>query len=215
MDKDVKFVAKDVRKMIDLNMFPQGQLSDKKDYLLLDHESFQQYNQAQLERKKREEEEAKEKRQKESNPYFSEMKEAVTSGNEYIRQIQEANRDIPGEVISKKLDDLEEVIRKIFTELEKNPDKIGEMKKFMDYYLPTSIKLVNAYREFDKYTVETDNIKKSKIEIEDTIDTITKAFYKLFDSLFDDKAMDIATDISVLNTMLAQEGLKESDFSLK
>jgi len=212
VDKDEKFVIKDLKKMLERNMFPQGRLSDKKDYLLLNAESFEQYTQAQNALEQRKEKEAEERRLKESSPYFDEMKETVTEGENYLKQIREANDAISGEEISKKLYDLEDIVRRIFIELEKNPDKISEMKKFMAYYLPTTIKLVNAYREFDKYTVETDNIKNSKKEIENTIDTIIKAFYKLYDSLFDDKAMDIATDISVLNTMLAQEGLKESDF---
>lgn len=214
VDKDEKFVVKDIKKMLELKMFPQGRLSDKKDYLLLNAESYEQYTRAQNALEQREKKEAEEQRLKEANPYFNEMREAVTDGESYLKQIREANDAIPGEEISRKLYDLEDIIGRIFTELEKNPDKIGEMKKFMDYYLPTTIKLVNAYCEFDKYTVETDNIRNSKKEIENTIDTIIKAFYKLFDSLFDDKAMDIATDISVLNTMFAQEGLKEPDFNL-
>lgn len=212
VDKDEKFVIKDIKRMLELKMFPQGRLSDKKDYLLLNAESYEQYAQAQYALEQREKQAAEEQRLKESNPYFNEMREVVTDGENYLRQLREANDAIPGEEISRKLYELEDIIRRIFTELEKNPDKIGEMTKFMNYYLPTTIKLVNAYHEFDKYTVETDNIKNSKREIENTIDTIIKAFYKLFDSLFDDKAMDIATDISVLNTMFAQEGLKEPDF---
>ena len=194
----------------------------KKDYLFLNAESYEQYMQAQsaleqrnrleLEEQKRLKEEEQQKQRKEEDPYIKEMREAVTDGESYLKQIREANEAILGEEISNKLYKLEDIIGRIFMELEKNPDKIGEMRKFMDYYLPTTIKLINAYREFDRYTVETDNIRNSKQEIESTIDTIIKAFYKLFDSLFDDKAMDIATDISVLNTILTQEGLKESDF---
>lgn len=223
VDKDTNFVVKDLRKMMELKMFPQGRLSQKKDYLFLNAESYNQYMEAQnaleqrnrleIEEQNRIRQEAEEQRQKEEeDPYLKEMRDAVADGETYLNQLREANEAIFGEEISKKLYKLEDIIGRIFIELEKNPDKIGEMRKFMDYYLPTTIKLVNAYREFDHHTVETDNIRKSKQEIENTIDTIIKAFYKLFDSLFDDKAMDIATDISVLNTMFAQEGLKESDF---
>ncbi len=174
--------------------------------------ALEQRNRLELEEQKRLKEEEQQKQRKEEDPYIKEMREAVTDGESYLKQIREANEAILGEEISNKLYKLEDIIGRIFMELEKNPDKIGEMRKFMDYYLPTTIKLINAYREFDRYTVETDNIRNSKQEIESTIDTIIKAFYKLFDSLFDDKAMDIATDISVLNTILTQEGLKESDF---
>lgn len=83
------------------------------------------------------------------------------------------------------------------------------MKKFMGYYLPTTLKLVRAYREFDKQPVAGENITSGKQEIERTMDTINEAFENLLDDLFQDTAWDISTDISVLKTMLAQEGLTE------
>ena len=127
--------------------------------------------------------------------------------------MREANDAIPGEDISKKLTRLELIIDKIFTHVEKHPEQTDELHKFMNYYLPTTLKLVNAYREFDEQPVQGENIRKAKQEIEDTLDTIISAFEKLFDSMFEDAAMDISTDISVLETMLAQEGLTERDFA--
>ena len=82
----------------------------------------------------------------------------------------------------------------------------------MSYYLPTTLKLVNAYREFDAQPVQGENILSAKREIEETLDTINLAFENLFDGLFEDDAIDISTDISVLETMLRQEGLTGSDF---
>ena len=83
----------------------------------------------------------------------------------------------------------------------------------MNYYLPTTSKLLDAYRELDKQPVAGDNISSTKAEIEQAVDTLNVAFEKLLDSLFADRAWDISSDISVLNTMLAQEGLKENDFT--
>ena len=82
----------------------------------------------------------------------------------------------------------------------------------MSYYLPTTLKLVNAYRKFDEQPVQGENILSSKREIEETLDTINLAFENLFDGLFEEDAMDVSTDISVLETMLKQEGLTGSDF---
>lgn len=85
----------------------------------------------------------------------------------------------------------------------------------MQYYLPTTLKLVKAYREFDGQPVQGENVTKVKAEISDTLDTINTAFENLLDSLFQDDVMDISTDISVLETMLAQEGLTEDAFRKK
>ena len=85
----------------------------------------------------------------------------------------------------------------------------------MKYYMPTTIKLLNAYKELDSQPVEGENIRKSKQEIRDTVDTINSAYEKLLDSFFEESTMDIHSDISVLQTMFAQEGLNQSPFEEK
>ena len=114
--------------------------------------------------------------------------------------------------MSQKLSRLELIITRIFEEVGKNPELAGELRKFMNYYLPTTRKLVDAYRELYHETIISENMAKTKKEIEDTLDTINEAFENLLDSFFEERAMDISSDISVLQTMLAQEGLTGKDF---
>lgn len=83
----------------------------------------------------------------------------------------------------------------------------------MDYYLPMTVKLLNAYEDMDSQPIQGENIASSKKEIEDTIDTLNVAFEKLLDSVFEDTAIDVSSDISVLNTVLAQEGLTEDELT--
>ena len=87
-----------------------------------------------------------------------------------------------------------------------------DLKKLMDYYLPMTVKLLNAYAEMDAQPVQGETIRASKKDIEDTLDTLNLAFEKLLDSVFEDTAMDVSSDISVLHSILAQEGLTEDDF---
>jgi len=89
------------------------------------------------------------------------------------------------------------------------------MKKMMSYYLPTTVKLLNVYEELDTQAIQGPNILKSKQEIEQTLDTLNIAFEKLLDDFYQEIAWDVSSDISVLNTMLAQEGLTKSDFDNK
>ena len=133
-------------------------------------------------------------------------------GEEYARQLKEANMAMSEKEISLKLTRLEMVIRKIFQCVELNPEKLPDIEKFTEYYLPTTLKLVNTYRDFDKEPIQGDNIKKAKEEISQTLNTIIQAFENLLDSMYEDVAMDISTDISVLETMLKQEGLTDSEF---
>ena len=153
-----------------------------------------------------------EKKLEAENPEMKAVHEVIAEGQETIRQINEANVAIEGEVISLKLDRLEKVITKIFEFIEENPGGIPEIRKFMGYYLPTTLKLVSVYRDLDAEPIQGANILATKKEIEDTLDTISHAFENLLDSFYEDTAMDVSTDISVLNTMLAQEGLTKRDF---
>ena len=100
-----------------------------------------------------------------------------------------------------------------FERAQAHPEIVPDLKKMMDYYLPMTVKLLNAYAEMDAQPVQGETILASKKEIEDTLDTLNLAFEKLLDSIFEDTAMDVSSDISVLNTLLAQEGLKDDGFS--
>ncbi|MGL5692795.1 MAG: 5-bromo-4-chloroindolyl phosphate hydrolysis family protein [Peptostreptococcaceae bacterium] len=90
--------------------------------------------------------------------------------------------------------------------------KIQEVNKFINHYLPITIKLINSYKELNNQLVQGDNIKNAKSEIEKSIDLINNAFENLLDDLFEDVVLDISTDISVLKTLFKQEGLTEEDF---
>ena len=79
----------------------------------------------------------------------------------------------------------------------------------MEYYLPTTVKLLEAYQEMEAQPVAGENIRSSKKEIEATLETLNAAFEKLLDGMFQETAWDVSSDISVLQTLLAQEGLTD------
>ena len=108
---------------------------------------------------------------------------------------------------------MELIIRRIFERAQAHPEIVPDLKKLMDYYLPMTVKLLNAYADMDAQPVQGETIRSSKKEIEATLDTLNLAFEKLLDDLFEDTAMDVSSDISVLNTLLAQEGLKDDELS--
>ena len=146
----------------------------------------------------------------------SELDEMITQGMDCIAKLREMNDNIPGEEISLKLFRLENLLRDIFDRLKEHPEQREKMKKFMDYYLPVTLKLVGAYEEFDSLSVQGDDIVEAKNEIEKTLDTINNAFGELLERLFRDTAFDVTTDAQVLQTMLAKDGLtKTSQFDKK
>lgn len=221
--KKPKFVQKDLRKMIRDGFFPQGYLDKKETCLITDQQTYQQYLQTEKAYEARAQEAQADGRKDGAQqasasvaaPHGREYQELLAEGQSYIRHIHTCNDKIEDPVISEKLDRMEMIVTRIFTEAGRNPDVADDLKKMMSYYLPTTKKLLDAYCELDEQPVPGENIETTKQEIAATLDTLNNAFAKLLDDLFEEKAWDISSDISVLNTMLAQEGLTEGAFDKK
>lgn len=206
-----KSVVKDVRKMIKRGWFCQGHLDEKEACLMISDDAYRQYT-VLMERMRREtaaREEAARKQEQEYSKLSPEVQKIVRDGDEYVKKIRRANDAIPGERISAKISRMEMLVDRIFDRVEQNPESVDDIRRLMEYYLPMTIKLLDAYEELDGQPVQGENIISSKQEIEKTLDTLNIAFEKLLDDLFQDTAWDVSSDISVLNTMLAQEGLTE------
>lgn len=221
MHKSPQYVAKDLRRMISRGWFREGHLDEKETCLMVSHDAYQQYTALleHTEQKERDEqkvkEEAEQMRREEAENSSSlppQAREVLKSGDEYLRKIRACNDAIPGEEISAKISRIEMLVDRIFVRVKEQPDTVSDLNRMMQYYLPTTVKLLEAYEQLDSQPVQGENIQNSKREIEKTLDTLNVAFEKLLDSLFQDTAWDVASDISVLHTMLAQEGLTEDVF---
>jgi 5-bromo-4-chloroindolyl phosphate hydrolysis protein len=138
-------------------------------------------------------------------------RKTIQIGEDLIKEIHEKKVAISDYDMTIKLSNLETILKKIFKRVEKHPEVVPQMRKMMDYYLPTTIKLLDAYVQLDKQAVDGVNILSAKAEIEESLDTLITAYEKLLDDLFEDIMLDVSTDISVLNTMLAQDGLANDE----
>ncbi len=138
------------------------------------------------------------------NPALAAM---IRQGQECTGHIRQMNDRIPGEIISKKLSALEQVLKEIFQRVREHPKQMEKMQKFMDYYLPTTLKLVEAYEEFDSIPTPNEEILQAKNELEKTIDTINESFAQLLNQMYQESVLDATTDAKVLQTMLAKDGL--------
>ena len=210
-----KEVIKDLQDMLQENMFLQGHLDlDEKKLFVTDsgYQTFLQEKRVRLEQKAKAAEERARAEQEEAE-LPPEVRKLIADGSDYIEKIRRSNDAISDEAVSRKLYDLEAITRKIFEYVKVHPQCADDTKKLMKYYLPTTIKLLDSYEKLTEEEIsgqhpdQMTNIVKSKKEIEDTLDTLNLAFAKLFDNLYQDTSMDITADISVLHTLLAQEGL--------
>ncbi len=223
--KNVKFVVRDLEYMFASGWFLEGHLDDEKTCLITSHGMYRQYKQIQEERRRneleqtalktRKPEEERERQKEQTGPdpgrtkLPPEVQKIVEEGDAYIQKIHACNAAICGTEISAKISHMEMLVDKIFDRVEQDPESVDDIRRLMDYYLPTTVKLLEAYLELNAQPIDGENIRSSKREIEATLDTLNLAFEKLLDSLFQETAWDVSSDISVLHTMLAQEGLTD------
>ena len=132
-----------------------------------------------------------------------------------LSEMRRLNDNIEDAAISAQIDHLEEVTGKILDYVAQHPEKRSQIRKFLNYYLPTTLKLLNAYDRMGSAGVSGTNIDGTMGKIETMMETIVAAFDRQLDALFGDEALDIATDITVLEQMLAGEGLSGPDFETK
>ena len=124
-----------------------------------------------------------------------------------VSEMRRLNDSIEDLTISAQIDRLEASTTKIIDQVVKNPEKLSDIRRFMNYYLPTTLKLLNAYDRADSTGISGENVDGTKGRVENIMETIVSAFDKQLDSLFGAEALDISTDITVLEQMLAREGI--------
>ena len=124
-----------------------------------------------------------------------------------LSEMRRLNDAIQDKTISDQIDHMEAVTGKIIDAVVDEPKKLPQIRKFMNYYLPTTLKLLNAYDRMDATGASGVNIDGTKGKIEDMLTTVCAAFDKQLDTLYGSEALDISTDITVMEQMLAREGL--------
>ena len=138
------------------------------------------------------------------NPELDKM---IRDGALAVEEMKRLDENIEDEKISQAIRELERTSQAIFQQVREAPEKLPQIRRFMDYYLPTTLKLLNAYDRMSSVGVGGENIDSTKERVEAIMDTIVAAFDKQLDGLFGAEALDVSADITVLETMLAREGL--------
>ena len=136
-----------------------------------------------------------------------ELDALVQERDRAVSEMRRLNDAIADPTISAQIDHLESTTRKIISYVVEHPQKLPQIRKFLNYYLPTTLKLLNAYDRMGSTGVSGENIDGTMGKIETMMGTVVQAFDRQLDALFGDEALDISTDITVLENLLAQEGL--------
>ena len=153
-----------------------------------------------------------EKKTEKAVSYGPEIDAIINEGKTAQKEMGRLYSSIKSPDIRQKINKIMEVSDKIVQDAIHDPADVPQIKRFLSYYLPTTIKLLNAYDRMDSQGIKGDNITSSMNRIEDMLDAAICAYEKQLDSLFANQALDIETDIQVMNSMIAREGLGKSDF---
>ena len=134
----------------------------------------------------------------------------VERGQEMMSQIRQENALIPDAELTAQMNQLDDVANRIFHTVAEQPAKAPQIRRFMDYYLPTTLKMLQGYRKMDERQVSGQEAQQTRAQIRRAMDVVLKAFDKQLNALYHDDMLDLSTDIDVMETMLRQDGLVES-----
>lgn len=216
------------RTLIKGGYLPEGRIDDENTTLMVTENAYHQYRQfQQSQRQTLAEREAAEaaraaeaaaraaREQDISERLTPEQRAFVARGRDYVRQMDELNAAIDDAAVSERITAIQEVVGRILARAEEEPAVIAGLDRLTAYYLPTTVKLLDAYDRLEEEPIQGENISSSRSEIEHTLEVLHSAFEKLFDDTYQDLSLDVSADISVLHAMLAQEGLTEGPFDVK
>lgn len=196
-----ELLVKEIEDMISHDMLPGAVFDKDKTVLILSEYAYRYYVDYE---KKQSAEEASE----EGLP--EDARAVIEQGRKYIDDFRHLDEIIPDQSMSDKLQRLVGIIQKIFEEIKRKPGKAGSLRRLLDYYLPTTEKLVKAYADAENQP-DTSSITQMKTEIESSLDMINDACEKIFNDMFTDDAWDVASDINVMKQMMEQDGLVNDD----
>lgn len=212
--KSPKTVMKDLEYMIQNQWFLEAHLEKESGQFMLTDHVYEQY-QLSVKGQKLKEEEEKKKQDMENDPVKKELNKVLQEGENYIQKIHKLNDLILGDDISVKMDKIEDTLISIFELLKRHPEKLGDIRKLMQFYLPMTIKVLEKYRDFENERIPSEQLKEGKQEIEETLGKVHIAFENLREKMFREDVLDISTDLDVLETMMSQEGLIDNEFTMK
>lgn len=216
VDQDIEETYSDLRHMIKEDYFPEARIVEDKSLFILDIPTYSLYKERKNEILTGNEEIEKisnEQNLEEIN--IERSKEIIESANKDLDSINLVKNKIENKYFFDHIEDFENSSKNVLKVIENHPESSYGLNKFSEYYLPTSVKLINAYYEFEQIASKDPKILKSMDQIDQTIVDLTRAFERLQLDFLSDSTMEIKADIDTISLLLNQEGLKYNDWRNK
>ena len=227
----MKKITRDLQFFLESRLIPSARMDEQKTCLMLTEEAGRQYDAAMEAKREREREELKEaaagekdgqtdaNRSSAGNNAAGEnltgeerqLREFQNMGGRYLQEIRDWRQKIRTPEMTEKIGRLELLLGRIFLCVQQYPENISRADRLTEYYLPSVLKLIRVYADLEGQPIQSANIIKTRMEIAESLDMVNQALEAMYDDLFQDVALDISSDIQVLETMLAKDGWGEQD----
>jgi uncharacterized membrane protein YccC len=185
-------------------------IHQKEDEAAEEEERRREQEREEAEQKRREAAEKRKAEQAKATTGDAEVDSLILRGQQLLEQIRSENDRLPEPEISEQIDTIESIANQIFKAVIDQPKKAAQIRRFMDYYLPTTLKMLVAFRRMEEGNVTGENADNARQRIRSSLDMVIEAFQKQLARLYEDDTLDITTDMDVLETMLKQDGLIDS-----
>ena len=214
VQKSEEDTIKELMYMMNKGYFKQARIVENDSLFLLDIPTFKLYKDQKSQMPNLSYEEKKQiENDAHKNVNIEKAENIIQIASKEINSINLDISRIKSRSFLEKVIEIKKNIENIVNIIKRYPDKAYALDKFMDYYLPTTVKLIDAYAEYEIIESKDPKIKNSLFEIESSIETINQAFGKIQLELMEDRTMDIKTDIDTMKILLNQEGYLEKDWS--
>ncbi|WP_290139376.1 5-bromo-4-chloroindolyl phosphate hydrolysis family protein [uncultured Dubosiella sp.] len=203
-----KQIIKDLKRAVRWKLIPQGHFGTDHLFFMVSDELYDEYiqNQAAYDRYYKQMLDERSR----MGERTQEIQNILDQGHEHVKKIKECNDIIKDKAVSKKLDHMESVVSMIFYEVDVNPQYANQLRKFMNYYLPTTEKLLETYIEIGGKKIRGKSLNRTKKDIETALDKINESFDNLLDQFYEDRELDIRSDISTMEVLMKQDGLSDA-----
>lgn len=207
LNQSSKEAVKTLRYMIKQGFFHHAFIDERNGMFVVGRDNVAQYRNHLVE------EQAKQTKRDIARQMPGSPEAILVEGEMYLDQIRAVNRSIENPAVKEKLAHMERISDYIFKRVAGAPHKLPEIRRYMNYYLPTAVKLVQAYQDAERQLVQGQNILTTKRQIEESLDLVNTAFERLLDQLYEKDSMDIHSEISAMENMLRGDGLAGEDIT--
>lgn len=196
-------VIKDLKKSIKHKLIPQGHFSREENVFMVSDNIYNRYLEKPAVYDRYFQKQLDERMRTESRT--KRLNEIMELGEQYIKKLNDFKVLIKDKAIAKKVEKLVNIVTMVFREIDVNPSHAQTLGVFLNYYLPTTEKLLDTYVSITEDKSSEQHLIATKKEIEEALNTIIISYDGVLAKLYEQYEMDISSEIDALEIVMKKE----------